>query len=95
MELFFRSIITRHPLARLLSAYLLIFRESDAHVKLGISANIKKLWLNQRQDPLTPEPNEIDVDIKSRPTLTFRQFVHFILDCPKEIPNCSVSFGHF
>ena len=77
---------------RLLSVYLLIFRVSNAHINLGITGYIKKFWLNNRIDSLKPEPDEVQLDSKSRPTLTFRQFVHFLLDCPKEIPNCEVSY---
>ena len=88
-----RSILIRHPLERLLSVYLTIFRMTDAHVNTGISSYIRKFWLNNRKDRLEANPNEIKLDSKSRLTLTFRQFVHFLTDCPTESENCEVRQG--
>ena len=86
----FRSILVRHPLERTLSSYLSIFRMSDAHVHFGLTSYIKKFWLSKRLDDIKPKAHETQVDLKSRPTLTFRQWVHFLMDCPKEIPDCQV-----
>ena len=87
----FRSIIIQHPLRRLLSTYLLLFRHTDAHISKGISNHIYNFWLKHRKDKLVPEANEIKTDSESRPTITFRQFVHFLLKCPEEVTGCGVS----
>ena len=87
----FRSIIIQHPLRRLLSTYLLLFRHTDAHISKGISNHIYNFWLKHRKDKLVPEASEIKTDSESRPTITFRQFVHFLLKCPEEVTGCGVS----
>ena len=83
--------IVQHPMTRLLSTYLTIFHNTDMHINSGITNNIKLFWLKKRTDQLTPSELEIQVDTKGRPTLTFRQFVNFILFCPTEIQGCDVS----
>ena len=82
-------------MTRLLSTYLTIFHNTDMHINSGITNNIKLFWLKKRTDQLTPTELEIQVDAKERPTLTFRQFVNFILFCPTEIKGCDVSFIYF
>ena len=58
----------------------------------GLTKQIKNKWLKSRKDDkLNPTKNEIRTDFKSRPTLTFRQFVNFLIKCPKEVVGCGVS----
>lgn len=81
----------RHPLERLLSTYLLLFRQTSAHSDMGMTNYITRNWLNRRKNQLKPNPDlEIQVDTQSRPTLTFRQFVNFVTKCPDEVKNCEV-----
>ena len=92
--LHFSSVIVQHPMRRLLSTYLTIFRNTDMHIHSGITNYLNLFWLKKRPEKLIPtkdEPNQMDT--KDRPTLTFRQFVNFILYCPKEVNGCDVSFG--
>ena len=79
---------------RLLSTYLTIFRNTDLHIHTGITNYIKMFWLKKRTEKLLPKEFETKEDVKNRDTLTFRQFVNFLLHCPDEIKGCDVSiFG--
>lgn len=90
--------MARHPLERMLSLYLTTFRYTDEHFNYGITSRIKEFWLNTRND-LEPRADEASLDIKSRSTLTFRQFIHFLMDCQmvngKIVKSCNVSVDFF
>ncbi len=85
-----RVIVTRHPLERLLSSYLFIFVDSSTHRDL--TKKVTHSWLHQRKslgrDPLNE--NHVVLDAGREPTLSFRQFVNFLTECPKELSDCSV-----
>ena len=78
-------------MTRLLSTYLTIFHNTDLHIHTGITNYIKIFWLKKRPEKLIPTEFETKEDIKNRDTLTFRQFVNFMLYCPDEIKGCDVS----
>ena len=80
-------------MTRLLATYLTIFHNTDLHINSGMTNHIKLFWLKKRTDQLTPGESEPQVDTKDRPTLTFRQFVNFILFCPTDIKGCDVSLN--
>ena len=84
--------VIQHPLIRILSTYLTLFQFSDAHTLSGMSNHVKIFWLEKRKDPLAPTKEEKNLDSKSRPTITFRQFVNFLTKCPEEITDCEVRF---
>ncbi len=51
---------------------------------------IKERWLSNRKDQLKPRKGEDVYDSTMKDTLSFRQFVNFLLYCPQEYEDCKV-----
>ena len=83
-----KVMIVRHPMERVLSSYLFIFLDSSVHRDL--TRKLLTGWFHQ-PGAVQPGDGERVLDAGDQQTLTFRQFVNFLTQCPKASAECKVA----